>query len=108
MERFFARRCHNILDILEGFVYDLGYTAFMLWLGVGILRLWRGARIAALVFCWFTFTVVGLILVSWCFWPQAFNVFKFATIIGAGVLNSWFYCVFRRKDVLALFDPVAA
>jgi hypothetical protein len=88
--------------------FELLWAAFEIVLAIGILRLHPAARIAALICCWFTFVLFGLILACWCVWPQSVSVAVVIVVAAAAVLNFYFYAVFRRPDIRALFRETSA
>jgi hypothetical protein len=99
---------YHILDTLEEVTYSFGYAAATLWLGIGILRRWPGARHFAMVICWLSFALFTFFLVSWCIWPHSIIWSGVVVISAIAFVNLWVYIVLRKRDVHALFDPIAA
>ena len=83
---------------------ELLWAAFQTVLGVGILCLKPAARIVALICCWFTFVLFILVLVFWCIRPQNISVVAFLAVMVATALNTYFYIIFRRPDIRAMFE----
>jgi hypothetical protein len=84
------------------------WAAFQIALGIGILRLHPAARIVALICCWFTFTVFGIVLVCWCIWPLLVSVATVTTAAAAAAMNVYFYILFRRTEIRAMFHLVSS
>jgi hypothetical protein len=99
----------GIVDLLthEGsvgsVVWQGFWAAFGIALGVGILQFRPAARRAAIICCWFVFVLFAIVLVFWCIWPDSQSATTVVVLGAAAALNLYFYTVFRRDDVRAMF-----
>jgi hypothetical protein len=88
---------------MTGIAWELLWAAFEIGLGIGIVQLRPAARVAAIICCWFVFILFAIVLVCWCIWPQSVSLAVVAVIGAATALNLYFYMVFRRTDIQAMF-----
>jgi hypothetical protein len=88
--------------------FDAVWGACQIALGVGVMRLRPAARVIALIYCWFTFVLFVFVLVCWCIWPHSTSVGGFAYVAVLVAINLYFYIVFRRSDIRAMFHLVSS
>jgi hypothetical protein len=99
----------GIVDLLthEGSVgsvlWQVFWAAFGIALGIGILQFQPAARLAAMICCWLVFVLFAIVLVFWCIWPHSQSATTVVVIGPAAALNLYFYIVFRRHDIRAMF-----
>jgi hypothetical protein len=91
-----------------GVAFDAVWSACQIALGFGIMRLRPAARVIALIYCWFTFVLFFFVLVCWCIWPHSTSVGGFVFVAGLAAANLYFYVVFRRPDIRAMFHLVSS
>jgi hypothetical protein len=83
--------------------FELVQGAFMMALAIGILRLWRVAWIAAIIYCWLFFIVFAVVLLSWCVSPQSMSLVGTLVLTGATALHVYIYIVLRRAEIRGIF-----
>ncbi len=88
---------------ITSIAWELLWAAFEIGLGIGIMQLRPAARVAAIICCWFVFTLFVIVLACWCIWPHSISVAVVAVIGAATALNLYFYMVFRRTEIRAMF-----
>ncbi len=88
--------------------FDAVWGACQVALGIGVMRLRPAARVIALIYCWFTFVLFVFVLVCWCIWPHSTSVGGFVYVAGLAAANLYFYVVFRRPDIRAMFHLVSS
>jgi hypothetical protein len=84
-------------------VFNMSEAAFMMILGIGILRLWRVAWIAAIVYCWLFFIVLAVVLFCWCVFSHSMSLLGTALLAAATAFHVYVYIVLRRDEIRALF-----
>jgi hypothetical protein len=84
-------------------VFDLSQAAFMLFLANGMFRLWRFARIAAIVYCWCFFIAFAAALLAWCVSPYSMSIPDTVLLAVGTALHVYIYIVLRRPEIRAIF-----
>jgi hypothetical protein len=88
--------------------FDYSHGIFMLVIAGGIFRLWRFARIAAMVYCCFFFIAFAATLLLWCVSPHSMSLPDIVLLAIVTAVQVYIYIVLRRPGIRAVFERPSA